>query len=60
MDIAYAMKFGREFIAKHPQFREEVGDLHELMLDEIEGGGSESHEVNLFISSCKDLLIQET
>lgn len=60
MDKAYALKFGREFIAKHPQFKEEVGDLHELMLDGIEEGSSESHEVNLFISSCKDLLIKET
>lgn len=56
MDKAYARKFGQEFIAKHPQFKDEVNDLYQLMLDEIEEGGSVSHEVGLFIGSCEDLL----
>jgi hypothetical protein len=56
MDKAYARQFGREFLAKHPQFKDEVNDLYRLMLDEIEEGGSENHEVGLFIGSCEDLL----
>ena len=59
MDKAFARNFGIEFIKKHPQFKAEVNDYYFLMLNEIEEGGSEAHEVELFIGSCEDLLNQD-
>lgn len=56
MDIQTAKKFRQDFIAKHPQFKDEVNDLFQLMLDEIEEGASEQNEIRLFIGSCEDLL----
>lgn len=56
MSIKRATEFGREFIFKFPQFKDEVLDLYQLMKDEIEEGGSTDHEINLFIGSCEDLL----
>jgi hypothetical protein len=56
MNTTYARSFKKEFIAEHPQHEEEVNDLYELMLSEIEEGGSETNEVELFISSCNDLV----
>lgn len=59
MNIKQAKEFAIEFIGKHPHFKEEVKDLYQLMLDEIEEGGSVTHEVNLFIGGCEDLLNDE-
>ena len=59
MSLKRAVDFGNEFMKKHPQFREEVKDLFQLMKDEIEEGGSTEHEINLFIGSCEDLLNEE-
>ena len=59
MSLKRAVDFGNEFMKKHPQFREEVKDLFQLMKDEIEEGGSTEHEINLFIGSCEDLLNDE-
>lgn len=56
MDIEYAVKFGQEFIAKHPHLKDDVNDLFQLMNNEIDEGGSVENEVNLFIGSCNDLL----
>jgi hypothetical protein len=57
MNTTYAKSFKKEFITEHPQHEEEVNDLYELMLSEIEEGGSETNEVELFISACNDLLV---
>ena len=54
-----AKEFALDFMKKHPQFTEEVKDLWSLMNSEIEEGGSEQHEINLFIGSCEELLTEE-
>ena len=59
MNKAYALQFRDEFLAKHPQHKSEVMGLYQLMLDEIDGGGSETNEVSLFINSCKELLTEQ-
>lgn len=51
------LDFKKDFINKHPQLRDEVNDLFQLCLDEIEEGGSQDHEIYLFIGSCEDLLV---
>lgn len=56
MHIENAKKFRQEFIAEHPQLKDDVNDLFQLMLDEIEEGASVDNEVILFIGSCGDLL----
>jgi hypothetical protein len=56
--FARAVDFGNEFIKKHPEYKEEVRDLFQLMKDEVEEGGSVEHEIGLFIGSCEDLLTQ--
>lgn len=52
-----AILFGNEFIKVNPQFKSEVFDLYNLMLSEIEEGGSETNEAELFMSACNDLLV---
>lgn len=60
MDVlARAIEFGNQFMKEHPEHKEEVRDLFQLMKDEIEEGGSTEHEINLFIGSCNDLLTPE-
>jgi hypothetical protein len=50
------LEFKNEFINKHPSLKEDVEDLYQLMLDEIDSGESVVNEINLFISSCEDLI----
>lgn len=57
--LARAVDFGNQFMKDHPEFKEEVRDLFQLMKDEIEEGGSTEHEIDLFIGSCNDLLTTE-
>jgi len=59
MNKAHAKQFRDEFLAKHPQHKSEVMGLYQLMLDEIDEGGSETNEVSLFINSCEDLLTEQ-
>lgn len=52
-----AKNFAYEFMDKHPEFKAEVIDYFELMKNEVEEGNSVENEIDLFIGSCKDLLI---
>jgi hypothetical protein len=56
MNQESAKQFAIEFIEKHPKFKTVVTDYYYLMLNEIEEGGSETNEVNIFVQSCEDLL----
>lgn len=58
--FARAVEFGNEFIKKHPQHKAEVVDFFQLMKDECEDEcASVEHEIDLFIGSCEDLLIED-
>jgi hypothetical protein len=59
MRFERALIYRREFLIERPDLQEQVDDLLQLMFDEIEQGGSTDHEIDLFISSCDDLLIEE-
>ena len=59
MNKAYAKQFRDEFLAKHPQLKDDVMGLYQLMLDEIDEGESETNEVSLFVNACEDLLTEE-
>lgn len=50
-------KFANDFIIKHPQHKEEVNDLVQLCKDEIEEGGSVSHEIQLCMNDIEQLLL---
>ena len=52
-----ALNFAKDFIKNHPEHTEEIKDLYFLMMSEIEQGESEQNEIQLFLSSCKDLLL---
>lgn len=54
-----AREFAREFLSKHPEHKEEVIGLLELCQSEIEEGGSEEHEIELFEESCEQLLEED-
>jgi hypothetical protein len=55
-----AIDFKKEFLAKHPELKSEVDDYFQLMLDECEDDcSSVSHEIDLFIGSCEELLEEE-
>jgi len=49
-------KYIRETIAARPELKEAIYDLYILCKDEIDDGGSESHEIELCYSSIKELL----
>jgi hypothetical protein len=49
-------EFKNKFIKDHPEFIEDVQSLYQLMLDEIEEGGSKENEIYLFMQSCEDLI----
>jgi len=51
-----AIDFRHNFLQSHPHLSDEVDDLFQLMIDEIAQGESERNEIDLFISSCEDLL----
>lgn len=42
-------------ITKHPEYKEEILDYYDLCMDEIEEGGSPTHEIELCISSIEQL-----
>lgn len=54
-----AVVYGREFVAKYPQHKEEVLEYFQLMKDEVEEGGSVQNEIDHFIAACDDLLIDD-
>lgn len=53
------IEFARNFITKNPGLKSEVEDLVQLCRDEIEEGGSETHEIQLCTESIKQLLEEE-
>lgn len=59
MNIKTATDFATNFVKNHPEHFDEVTDLFDLMKDEINGGESETNEVELFIGACEDLLIED-
>jgi len=42
-------------ITKHPEHKEEILDYYDLCMDEIEEGGSPTHEIELCINSVEEL-----
>jgi hypothetical protein len=51
--------YAEEFIAKHPEHKNAVIGLRDLLLDEVSEGGDEDHELDLFYGACDDLLIED-
>lgn len=49
-------KWVSEKMNQYPELRSDIRDLYQLCLDEIEEGGSESHEIDLCINSINDLI----
>ena len=45
----------RKAIANHPNHRCEIIDLYTLAIDEIQEGGSEAHEYELFQGSIEEI-----
>ena len=43
-------------ITKHPEYKEEILDYYDLCINEIEEGGSPTHEIEL----CRDSIEQLT
>jgi len=54
--LSRAVEFANQFMKDHPEHKEAVRDLFQLMKDEISEGGSTENEIDLFIGSCEDLL----
>jgi len=56
MNLKELRKYKNETIEKYPQHKEEINDFYELCLNEIEEGGSETHEIELCINDIEELL----
>ena len=50
----------REYVTKlirlHPIYKDEILEFYQLACDEVEDGGSESHEVGLAVSDIEELV----
>lgn len=46
----------KDTIQKYPQLKDDVIDLYQLAKDEIEDGGSESHECELALRDINELV----
>jgi len=51
-------KWAMDRIKEHPQYNQEITDLWNLCMSEIEEGGSESHELELFRNDVEELIKQ--
>ena len=58
-NVKRATSFAQEFTKANPELGLEIMDLYQLMIDEIDEGGSPSNEADHFISACEDLLKQD-
>ena len=54
--ITKARNLRDETIKKHPELKEDVIGLYQLMLDEIEEGNSINNEIEAFEASIEDLI----
>lgn len=50
------MQYVRDMVEEYPQLKDEIFELYGLCLDEIEAGGSISHEVSTCYSDIEDLI----
>jgi hypothetical protein len=50
----------KEYVVKmirlHPIYKDEILEFYQLACDEVEDGGSESHEVGLAVSDIEELV----
>lgn len=56
MDKTYLKVYAINKIKEYPQLKEQISDFYYLAIDEINEGGSESHEVQLAINSIDELI----
>lgn len=60
MDKITMIQHARKMIALHPNMKDEINDYVYLAIDEIEEGGSETHETHLAIESINQLVNGQT
>jgi len=56
MTLAQLKEWIKVQITKHPEYKEEILDYYDLCINEIEEGGSPTHEIQL----CRDSIEQLT
>lgn len=56
MNLNYLKNFVKEKISEYPSLEDDIRGFYHLCLQEIEDGGSETHEVDLCISDIEDLI----
>lgn len=56
MNTRYLLEKCLELVRQFPDLEPEIMDIYQLCLDEIEGGSSEMHEVNLALNSLSELI----
>jgi hypothetical protein len=54
--VEQAKAYAQDFIKTNPDLANEVNELFTLMCEEIQDGESPDNELELFISSCDELL----
>jgi hypothetical protein len=55
MTLAQLKEWIKVQITKHPEHKEEILDYYDLCMDEIQEGGSPTHEIELCINSIEEL-----
>lgn len=56
MTLEQVTKWANDKMKEHPELKSEIYDLYVLCRTEIEDGGSESHEIELFMSDVEELI----
>jgi hypothetical protein len=59
MTLEQLTKWANEKIDENPHLKSEIYDLYSLCRDEIDEGGSESHEIELCMSDIEQLIKEE-
>jgi len=56
MELQQFKNYIKEQIVKYPSLKEEILDFYQLAIDEIDEGGSVTHEIELCQESIKQLI----
>ena len=57
--MTHLIEYAKSVIEKYPSLTSDVKDLVNLCISEIEEGGSESHEIELWWSDIQSLVEEE-
>lgn len=56
MKVNEFKKYCQDVVQQHPELRADVIDLYTLAMDEIEDGGSPTHEIEMAVADIESMI----